>query len=114
MEHDYKKYVYDISKAADEISEFVGGISLDEYLENRIIKAAVERKFEIIGEALNRIMKTAPDLLTKIRDHRKIIDFRNLLIHGYDMISDPIVWDIIQESLPVLREDINNLLDDLC
>ena len=86
MEHDYRKYIYDISEAAKEIVEFTYGIGLDEYIENKIIKAAVERKFEIIGEALNRIKKTSPEIMDSIRDHKKIINFRNLLIHGYDIV----------------------------
>ena len=74
-----------------------------------MLKAAVERKFEIIGEALNRIKKVQPKILDEIRDYRKIIAFRNILIHGYDIVSDPIVWDIIQKDVPLLREDIRKI-----
>lgn len=106
MDADYRKYVVDIDEAAREVQEYVRDLRFDEYTANGMVKAAVERKFEIIGEALNRIKKVRPEILDKIRDHAKMISFRNILIHGYDIISDPIVWDIIQRDLPLLIEDI--------
>ena len=106
MDADYRKYVVDIDEAAREVQEYVRDLRFDEYAANGMVKAAVERKFEIIGEALNRIKKVRPEILDEIRDHAKMISFRNILIHGYDIVSDPIVWDIIQRDLPLLIEDI--------
>lgn len=71
-----------------------------------MLRSAIERKFEIIGEALNRIQKAAPDVLSRIRNYRDIISFRNILSHGYDSIDDRIVWGIIEEELDPLAEDI--------
>lgn len=112
METDDKKFFYDIAQAANDVRSFTANLSFVDYEKNRLIKAAVERKFEIIGEALNRLYKIAPEKAESIRNHKKIISFRNILIHGYDMVSDPIVWDIIQNSLPELIEDVENFLSE--
>ena len=110
MEIEDKKFLYDIAQAAKDIRAFTDTLSLEDYANNRLVKAAVERKFEIMGEALNRLYKTSPETAESVRNYKKIISFRNILIHGYDIVSDPIVWDIIQNSLPELREDVESLL----
>jgi uncharacterized protein with HEPN domain len=109
MQHDVEKLVFDLRTAADDIQQFVTGLSFDEYHVNKLVKAAVERKFEIIGEALNRLQRLSPETATAIHEHDKIIAFRNLVIHGYDVVSDPIVWDVIQNKLPLLIEDLRSL-----
>jgi uncharacterized protein with HEPN domain len=106
MQHDADKLVYDALTAAQDILQFVEGLLFDQYREDKLVKAAVERKFEIIGEALNRLVKTAPETAGAIREVGKIIAFRNLVIHGYDVVSDPIVWDVIENKLPLLIEDL--------
>ncbi len=108
---DPRTYLHDIQESAAEILEFTEGMSLDDYRTNKLVRAAVERKFEIIGEALNRLKRTAPEHLEKIRETAQIIAFRNLLAHGYDTVSDPIVWDIVQQKLPALIEDVRIRLD---
>ena len=70
----------------------------------------MERKFEIIGEALNRIRSADETLLDQIRDSRSIISFRNILAHGYDTIEDRIVWGVIENDLKTLLEDVEALL----
>ncbi len=73
-------------------------------------KISVKRKFEIIGEALNRLSYHDPDTVELIDDHAKIIAFRNTLIHGYSTIDNRIVWDIVLTHLPKLDADIRKLL----
>ena len=63
----------------------------------------MERQFEIIGEALNRLSKEAPDLARRVPDLRKIVGFRNVLIHGYAVIDDGRVWEIVTTLLPPLH-----------
>ncbi|HMP34098.1 MAG TPA: DUF86 domain-containing protein [Kiritimatiellia bacterium] len=92
------------------IREFTSGCSYDDYVANAMMRGAVERKFEIMGEALNRIRKKNPEMLGRIRECREIISFRNILIHGYDIIDDRIVWAVIQEDLDNLIEDAEHLL----
>ena len=103
------KLRYDILKAVDCIQQFTAGASLEDYAGNVLLRSAVERQFEIIGEALRRIGREDLNVLEGIRDYRKIIGFRNILAHGYDSITDAVVWEIIQVSLPLLLEDVAKL-----
>ena len=95
-----------------EIQRFVAGLTLEEYSSDDKTRLAVERSFEIIGEALNRSSKIAPEPIDAIRNHRQIISFRNILAHCYDSVEDRIVWGIIERSLPELLEDLGALLKD--
>ena len=75
-----------------------------------MVKAAVERKFLVIGEAMTRLKKEHPEILDKITDHEKIIGFRNVLVHGYDIIDEATVWSAIKDSVPTLRHEVEDLL----
>ena len=82
--------------------------NFDKYKSNRMLKRAIEREYEIIGEALNRITKIDPDI--EISDIRKIISLRNRVIHGYDIVDDTIIWGIIVKYMPILKKEIYDLL----
>jgi uncharacterized protein with HEPN domain len=75
-----------------------------------IQRAAVEREFEVIGEALARLAKLDVALAAQITEHERIIAFRNILIHGYAEVDDRLVWDVVETKLPVLRREIDALL----
>jgi uncharacterized protein with HEPN domain len=111
MKDDILKHLYDIRESAEAIFRFVKDKTFNLYDEDELLRSAVERKFMIIGEALNRIKNDDPASLDNIRHHRNIISFRNILVHGYDSIDNRIVWGIINENLGHLVEDINILLD---
>jgi uncharacterized protein with HEPN domain len=113
MQHDSRAFLWDVRQAADAILDFVAGIDLKTYAETQVIHSAVERKFQIIGEALNRLSKSDPTIATSIPDLPQIVAFRNMLIHGYAVVEHPRVWRIIQESLPPLRAKVAALLDEL-
>ena len=113
MQNDLAKYLYDILEAAKAIRAFVEGKEIQDYQSDEFLRSAVERKFEIIGEALNRIKKEDPNVLESIREHRSIISFRNILIHGYNGIDDNIVWSVIQDDLNNLIEDVEKLLSKI-
>ena len=104
------KHLYDIREAAAAIFRFVRGKTFDDYGQDELLRSGIERKFEIIGEALNRIRRDEPTLLDKIREHRNIVSFRNILAHGYDSLDNRIVWGIITEDLGKLLEDVERLL----
>lgn len=108
-----KKLLEDIRMAADRILGFTAHKSCEEYTSDDLLRSAVERQFEIIGEALNRLAKSDPDIVSRISQYRRIIAFRNVLIHGYNAIDDTVVWDIIIKDLPTLREEVLSLLSEV-
>lgn len=110
MEDQILKHLYDVREAARAISRFVHGKVFDDYQQDELLRSGVERKFEIIGEALNRLGEEFPQILKQLREYRNIISFRNRLAHGYDTIDDRIVWSIIEDDLGNLLEDIERLI----
>ena len=104
------KCLYDIKYSIDEIDFFFKGKNKDFkiYSKDLLLKRAVERNLEIIGEAMNRILKEEPDF--PIRHARRIIGLRNQIIHGYDAVSDENIWGILQNHLPELKEEIKKLI----
>ena len=113
MQRDARAWLWDIREAADAISTFTAGVDFKTYSETPLIHSAVERKFEIIGEALNLLSKANPDLARRIPEHAAIIAFRNQLIHGYSSVDHARVWRIAHVSLPGLRAVAAALLDEL-
>lgn len=109
MEDEIRTWLSDIKQAIIEINEFLPD-KKNFFLFQKDLKTkrALERNIEIIGEAANRILKKQPDI--KITDIKKIIDTRNRIIHGYDSVSDDIIWSVIVKNLPKLEEEINDLL----
>ena len=112
MRPESKKYLHDMRSAAALLAEFTRRKSLDGYQADAMLRAAVERQFEIIGEAMNRLARTDEPSAARIDGHRRIIAFRNILIHGYADVDDRLVWDIVETSLPKLVEDIEALIRD--
>lgn len=112
MEERILKWLYDIKFAIEEIEGFIIDTPKDFrlYSSNLILKRAVERDLEIIGEAVNRILKNDPDF--NLGDAKKIIGLRNQIIHSYDNISDESVWAIIQKHIPILKDEINKLIQE--
>ena len=104
------KLLEDVCGAADSIQGYTAGKTETDYLMNKQLRRSCEREFEIIGEALRRLDSEFPALAGKITDARKIIDFRNVLAHGYDAVSDDQVWVIVTAYLPSLIADARNLI----
>ena len=111
MADEFLKHLYDIREATTAIFRFIHGKTFEDYEQDELLRSGIERKFEIIGEALHRIRRDAPALLDKIREHRNIVSFRNILAHGYDSLDNRIVWGIIEEDLGKLFEDVERLLE---
>lgn len=112
MQRDPRAYLWDAREAAAAILEFIEGKTFQDYADDRLLRSAVERQFEIIGEALNQLCKIEPQWAKRIPDVPQIIAFRNVLIHGYASVNDLTVWRTIEESLPVLYETVSSLLDE--
>lgn len=103
----------DIQEAIAYIVEDVQSTSFDVFLDNRHIRQSVMYNFLVIGEAIGRLDRHHPNLFQRISDARDIVDFRNAIIHGYDLISYPKVWRICREYLPVLEREVDTLLAEL-
>jgi uncharacterized protein with HEPN domain len=110
MRHEAKRYLYDVAQAAEQIAQFTAGKTFEEYLRDPMLRAAVERKFEIIGEALAQLAKRHAPAAEHISEHRRIIAFRNILVHGYADVDDRLVWDIAESKLGALRREVAQLL----
>ena len=96
--------------AAADVAAFAQGKSLADYLSDKQFRWSIERGFEIIGEALTQLAKIDSELAKKITDNRKIISFRNVLIHGYSQVNHATTWDIVERNLPILQRELDALL----
>ena len=107
-----KTWLFDINSAITEIEGFFedGKKIFDNYRRDPKTKRAVERNLEIIGEAVKRILNKNKDI--DLSNARKIVDARNRIIHGYDTISDDVIWGIIINHLPKLKIEVQELIND--
>jgi len=112
MDDNIKTWLYDILMAIEEIENFFGNFPkrYADYRNDVRTKRAVERNIEIIGEAMHRILKDNSTI--KITNARKIVDVRNRIIHGYDSVSDETIWGIIIRYIPILKTEIERLLEE--
>ncbi|MFD9699040.1 DUF86 domain-containing protein [Lentzea sp. NPDC059081] len=113
MQRDPRTYLWDALRAAELLEQFSGGKSFTDYLADAMLRSAVERQFEIIGEALNNLSKVSPELADAVPDLRRIVAFRNILIHGYASVDDALVWQVLTEKRPRLEEHLRQVLAGL-
>jgi len=109
MELEVKKLLLDVLTSCEAIEEFTSRKSFSDYENSRLLRSATEREFEVIGEALGRLRRLNPTIAEKITSLDAIIAFRNRIIHGYDSVDDVIVWNTIQQHVPVLIADVKKL-----
>ena len=112
MDERILKWLFDVKMSIDEINGFFENNQKNffDYRENIMLKRAVERNLEIIGEAINRII-TRDELFTaKITNAKAIVGLRNQVIHAYDNVSDENIWSILTNHLPKLKIEIENLI----
>jgi uncharacterized protein with HEPN domain len=112
MDNEIKAWLYDISNSIMEIESFFTDRTKEfaDYQADLRTKRAVERNIEIIGEAMNRILKKDDTIL--ITNSRKFVDVRNRIIHGYDSVSDDVIWGMVIKHLPILQTEILQLLNE--
>lgn len=109
MQHDARKYLYDALQACNAISEFTKQTTgLAEYSDDLLLRSAVERQFEILGEAFSRLDALGPHFREQCPEMGKIIGMRNRIIHGYDTVDDSIVWDAAKNHIPRLLRWLEN------
>ena len=105
MPHKVEKLLLDIVLACDETTEFCRDKTLENFSQDRLLQSAVERQFEIMGEALYRLERIdLENLHVKIPDYRKVIGLSNILAHGYDIVDNAALWDFVVTKVPDLKK----------
>ena len=112
MDERILKWFYDIKIAIEEIEEYFNNDPKDffQYKSNIMLKRAVERDLEIIGEAMNRILNRDSEFESKVTGAKAIIGLRNQVIHAYDNVSDEMIWSILINHLPKLKTEIEEII----
>ncbi len=110
MDIEIRTWLYDMLSAINEIESFFADRpkSFNVYQNDIRTKRAVERNIEIIGEAMNRILNK--DTTIEFSNSRKIVNTRNRIIHGYDTVSDDMIWSIVIKHIPILSLEIQKII----
>ncbi|MBI4559006.1 MAG: DUF86 domain-containing protein [Candidatus Hydrogenedentes bacterium] len=112
MKPESRKLLFDIEQACQRLIDFSAGRTLKDYLSDVYFQSAVERQFQVAGEALKRLLQVDESAPKCISEHRNIIGFRNILSHGYDIIDPYIVWDSLTNKVPTLLNEVKALLKE--
>ena len=106
-------YLYDVKKAIAEVESYLVGYTMrnENFERDFLRRSAVERKAEIMGEAINRILKIQPDF--PLPNARAVIDTRNRIIHGYDSVKPEFLWGLVMRHIPALKNDLENVVKEL-
>lgn len=110
LEERVLKALEDVQDCASFVIEAAEGKRLSDYQGDRLFRQAIERNMEIIGEAIGRIARLDAATASRVSEHRRIIAFRNRLIHGYDLLDDELVWETVKSEVPVLLSEVERLL----
>lgn len=112
MQPSSAKFLEDIREAGDTVLEIASGKTFAEYRNKKVTRLAVERCFEIIGEAMRRLAEQDHATASRITDVPRIVAFRNVLIHGYRLVKHETVWSVIENELPRLLREVRDLLGE--
>ncbi len=112
MKHNPKKYLADMFDACQYLLETTEGRTIRDYDTDRTFRGSVERELQNIGEALRQLDSRCPEIAARITDNQRIIRFRHALVHGYDSLKPQLVWDVIENNLPTLLQELENLLNE--
>jgi uncharacterized protein with HEPN domain len=113
MPRSLRLYLSDVQSAIKDIEMFTAGKTLEDYLESELLRAAVERKFSIIGEAMAQARRHYPEVTLRIEHVREVIDFRNLLMHNYLLVDDKLVWGVVEGSLAPFGREVDRWAHEL-
>jgi uncharacterized protein with HEPN domain len=113
MTDEVKKRLLDALEACREIAEYAEGLDFPSFVSNQMARKAIYYEVGVIGEALNVASTEDPTLGERVPELRRIIGIRHRVFHGYDSVDDEIVWDVVQNKVPVLEGQLSALLDDL-
>lgn len=113
MRRDPRAYLWDIQQGCVHVRAFLAEIEFDEYLASDLVRSAVERQLQNVGEALAQLSRADPQLAERVPEYRQLIAFRNVLVHGYAALDHLQVWRAIAESLPSLHAAVDALLTEV-
>ena len=113
MDLEIKKYLFDILESIDSIEKYLGDkLDFKKYASDKMLRRAIEREFEIIGEAMMQLDNISPQTAEQISQHRSIIGFRHVLVHGYSNLDPNTVWNVVETKISTLLEQAKKLLRD--
>jgi uncharacterized protein with HEPN domain len=110
MQRDPRKYLWDALRAAGFLRQFAAGKTYGEYQDDVLLRSAVERQFEVVGESLSQLAKSNAGMAAQVPELPRIVAFRNILIHGYANVDDALVWQVLTDKLPQLESVVRTLL----
>ena len=110
MQRDVRRYLWDAQKTAGTVQTFLRGKTYETFIDDDLVRSAVERQLQIMGEALSQLAKVDPQIARNIAELHHIIAFRNILVHGYAAIDYDTVWRLIEDKLPELQTNLRMLL----
>lgn len=113
MRRDPRGLLWDAHRASEAIASFIAGRGMADYQADLLLRSAVERQAEILGEALNTLSRIAPDIAGRIPAISQAVAFRNILIHGYAVVDNAMVWRVATEDIPAMRQILAALLNEL-
>jgi uncharacterized protein with HEPN domain len=110
LHHEPRTYLWDARRAGDAVLRYVRGRTLDDYRADDYFRSAVERQLQNVGEAIAQLARLDAETAARIPDMRRIVAFRNILVHGYALLDHDLVWNVIHEHLPGLVAALDALL----
>ena len=113
MKRDPIALLWDMQQACSAIASFVDGVVLERYEADLLLRSAVERQLQNIGEALSQLSKLDTEFAARVPRQRQLVGFRNVLVHGYAGLNDAEVWRVLHENLPELHQAVSRLLEEL-
>ena len=110
MPPDVLKYLFDVRQACRLIQDFARDKTLGDFEQDAMLRSAIERQFIIVGEALSQSIRLEPTIEHRISDTRRIVNFRNVIVHGYAKVEAATVWGIVERYLPALLAELEPLI----
>jgi len=112
MTRDKEKFLFDMLDSCRFLLGFVENQTLNRYQTDRPFRSAIERELQIIAEALWQLNGIDPETASQVSEHRRIIGFRHVLVHGYDSLEPETVWGVLTDKLPLLKSELERLLGE--